>query len=65
MKNNTVIGLEIHIQLLTETKIFCNCSTDYIDREPTPYLSGMPWLNSTLPVLNKKVVELALRTALL
>ncbi len=65
MKNNTVIGLEIHIQLLTETKIFCNCSTDYIDREPNshtcPVCLGLP---GTLPVLNKKVVELALRTAL-
>ena len=65
MENDTVIGLEIHIQLLTNTKIFCNCSTDYFDREPNshtcPVCLGLP---GSLPVLNKKVVDSALLTAL-
>ena len=65
MPGDIVIGLEIHVQLLTETKIFCNCSTDYIDREPNshtcPVCLGLP---GSLPVLNKKAVEFALKTAI-
>ncbi len=51
-----VIGLEIHVQLSTATKIFCSCSTDYIGAEPNsnvcPVCLGLP---GTLPVLNKKL----------
>ncbi len=51
------IGLEIHVQLATKTKIFCNCSTEF-GAEPNtnvcPICMGMP---GTLPVLNEKVVE--------
>lgn len=58
----TVIGLEIHIQLNTKTKIFCNCSTDYIGATPNthvcPVCTGQP---GALPVLNKKVVEYGVR----
>ena len=58
----TVIGLEIHIQLNTKTKIFCGCSTDYIGAVPNshvcPVCAGQP---GALPVLNKKVVEYGVR----
>ncbi len=58
----TVIGLEVHIQLNTKTKIFCGCSTDYIGATPNthicPVCTGQP---GALPVLNKKVVEFAVR----
>ena len=64
MKEEVVIGLEIHIQLMTKTKIFCHCSTDYIGKEPNtnscPVCLGFP---GSLPVLNKKVLEFAVRTA--
>jgi len=64
MEYETVIGLEVHAQLLTESKIFCSCSTKF-GAEPNtqvcPVCLGMP---GVLPVLNKKVVEFALKTAL-
>ncbi|MCJ7657345.1 MAG: Asp-tRNA(Asn)/Glu-tRNA(Gln) amidotransferase subunit GatB [Candidatus Atribacteria bacterium] len=64
MKEEVVIGLEIHIQLMTKTKMFCHCSTDYIGKEPNtntcPVCLGLP---GSLPVLNKKVLEFAIRTA--
>ncbi len=63
MEYEAVIGLEIHAQLLTESKIFCGCSTRF-GAEPNentcPVCTGMP---GVLPVLNRRVVELALRTA--
>ncbi len=59
-----VIGLEIHAQLLTESKIFCGCSTRF-GAEPNthtcPVCLGLP---GSLPVLNKKVVDYTLRMAL-
>jgi len=61
----TVIGLEVHAHLLTESKMFCPCSTDYIDAAPNthvcPVCLGMP---GTLPVINKKAVEYTVMTAL-
>ncbi len=61
----TVIGLEIHAQLLTETKLFCGCSADYFGEEPNtntcPVCLGMP---GTLPVLNEQAVEYGIRAAL-
>jgi aspartyl-tRNA(Asn)/glutamyl-tRNA(Gln) amidotransferase subunit B len=63
METEAVIGLEIHAQLLTESKIFCGCSTQFgadPNENTCPICSGMP---GVLPVLNRKVVELALRTA--
>ena len=64
MDYEAVIGLEVHAQLLTDSKIFCSCSTKF-GAEPNthtcPVCLGMP---GVLPVLNKKVVEYTLRTAL-
>jgi aspartyl-tRNA(Asn)/glutamyl-tRNA(Gln) amidotransferase subunit B len=59
-----VIGLEVHVQLLTNTKIFCGCSTRFGDAPNTnvcPVCLGLP---GTLPVLNKRAVEMAMRAAL-
>jgi len=64
MTYEPVIGLEVHAQLRTESKIFCGCSTSF-GAEPNthtcPVCLGMP---GVLPVLNVKVVEFALRLAL-
>lgn len=56
----TVIGLEVHIELATNTKIFCGCSTKFggvVNAHTCPVCTGMP---GSLPVLNKKVVEYAI-----
>ena len=59
-----VIGLEVHVELKTKTKIFCDCKTDF-GAEPNthvcPVCMGMP---GTLPVLNKKVVDYAIKAGL-
>lgn len=64
MEFSTVCGLEVHTELATKTKIFCSCSTEF-GGEPNTHVceicSGMP---GTLPVLNKKVLEFAVRTGL-
>jgi len=63
-KYEPVIGLEVHVQLLTRSKIFCGCSTQFGDPPNTnvcPVCLGLP---GTLPVMNKRVVELAMRAAL-
>jgi aspartyl-tRNA(Asn)/glutamyl-tRNA(Gln) amidotransferase subunit B len=64
MEFETVIGLEVHAQMLTDTKIFCNCSTKFgsaPNSHTCPVCLGMP---GVLPVLNKKVVEYAMKMAL-
>ncbi|MGN0523851.1 MAG: Asp-tRNA(Asn)/Glu-tRNA(Gln) amidotransferase subunit GatB [Eubacterium sp.] len=64
MEYVTVCGLEVHTELATKTKIFCNCTTEF-GGEPNTHVceicSGMP---GTLPVVNKRVVEFAVRTGL-
>ena len=60
----TVIGLEVHIELATKTKIFCGCSTAFGGAPNThtcPVCTGMP---GSLPVLNKQVVEYAMAVGL-
>lgn len=60
----TIIGLEVHIELATKTKIFCGCSTEFGGAPNThtcPVCTGMP---GSLPVLNKSVVEFALKAGL-
>ncbi len=64
MSYESVIGLEVHAQLLTESKIFCGCSTRFgaaPNQHTCPVCLGLP---GVLPVLNKKVVDFALRAAL-
>ncbi len=63
MDYEVIIGLEVHAQLLTESKIFCSCTTTFGASPNThtcPVCLGMP---GVLPVLNRKVVEFALRLA--
>ena len=60
----TVIGLEVHVELATKTKIFCGCSTEFGGEANThtcPVCTGMP---GSLPVLNKQVVEYAIAVGL-
>ena len=65
MDYETVIGLEVHTQLLTRSKMFCSCSTYYASAPPNthvcPICLGMP---GVLPVINEKAVEYTVMTAL-
>ncbi|MCR5335515.1 MAG: Asp-tRNA(Asn)/Glu-tRNA(Gln) amidotransferase subunit GatB [Synergistes sp.] len=65
MKREVVIGLEIHLQLKTKTKLFCSCSTDYIGATPNtnvcPVCLAVP---GTLPVINDHAVDLAVKMGL-
>src|SRR5271155_926112 len=63
-KYEPVIGLEVHVQLNTKTKIFCGCSTQFGDAPNSntcPVCLGLP---GALPVFNKRVVEMAMRASL-
>ncbi len=60
----TVIGLEVHVQLRTKTKIFCACSTEFgasPNQNTCPVCLGLP---GSLPVLNRRALELAIQTGL-
>ena len=64
MEYEVVVGLEVHTELKTNTKIFCGCSTKFGSEQNTnvcPVCLGLP---GVLPVLNQKVVEFAIRTGL-
>jgi len=65
MRYEPVIGIEVHAQLLTRSKMFCRCSADYAAAEPDthvcPVCLGMP---GVLPVINRKAVEYTIMTAL-
>jgi len=65
MNYETIIGLEVHAQLLTKSKMFCRCSTDYASAPPNthvcPVCLGMP---GVLPVINQQAVEYTVMTAL-
>ena len=65
MKYEAVIGLEVHAQLLTKSKMFCSCAAEYVQGEPNtrtcPVCLGMP---GTLPVINEKAVEFVIMTGL-
>ncbi len=64
MNYQIVVGLEVHVELSTKSKIFCSCTTEFGGEPNThvcPVCSGMP---GVLPVLNKKVVEFAVRAGL-
>jgi aspartyl-tRNA(Asn)/glutamyl-tRNA(Gln) amidotransferase subunit B len=60
-----VVGMEVHAQLLTRSKMFCNCATDYAGAPPNtrvcPVCLGMP---GTLPVVNQAAVEATIKTGL-
>ena len=64
MKYDVVIGLEVHAQLLTQSKMFCGCGTAFgaaPNTQTCPVCLGMP---GVLPVINRKAVEFAIRTGL-
>jgi aspartyl-tRNA(Asn)/glutamyl-tRNA(Gln) amidotransferase subunit B len=64
MQYEAVIGLEIHAQLLTDTKIFCGCSTTFgsdPNTQTCPVCTGMP---GVLPVMNRKAIEYTVKTGL-
>src|SRR5262245_35637776 len=64
MNYEVVIGLEVHAQLLTKTKLFCSCSTKFgsePNKNTCPVCLGQP---GTLPVLNHQAVEFAIRAGL-
>jgi aspartyl-tRNA(Asn)/glutamyl-tRNA(Gln) amidotransferase subunit B len=65
MEYETIIGLEVHAQLLTRSKMYCRCSSDYASAPPNthvcPVCMGMP---GVLPTLNRQAIEYVMMTAL-
>ena len=64
-KYEAVIGLEVHAQLITQSKMYCSCDTNYQQAEPNthvcPVCLGLP---GTLPVVNKEAVRAVIMTGL-
>ncbi|MCP3695166.1 MAG: Asp-tRNA(Asn)/Glu-tRNA(Gln) amidotransferase GatCAB subunit B, partial [Planctomycetaceae bacterium] len=57
-----IIGLEVHVQLKTESKLFCRCSTDFgqpPNTQTCPVCTGMP---GSLPVMNEKAFRMSVKT---
>src|SRR3989304_4072623 len=65
MEYETIIGLEVHAQLKTKSKMYCGCSSEYANAPANthvcPVCLGMP---GVLPVINRKAIEYAVMTAL-
>src|SRR6202790_4554209 len=65
VKYETVIGLEVHVQLAVQSKMFCGCSAEYSHTPPNthvcPVCMGMP---GVLPVINERAVEYTIMTGL-
>ena len=65
MDYETIIGLEVHAQLRTNSKMFCRCSVDYANTPPNTHVCqvclGMP---GVLPVINQQAIEYTMMTAL-
>jgi aspartyl-tRNA(Asn)/glutamyl-tRNA(Gln) amidotransferase subunit B len=65
MEYETIIGLEVHAQLLTKSKMYCRCSSDYANAPPNthvcPICLGMP---GVLPTMNQRAIEFTMMTAL-
>ena len=65
MEYDTVIGLEVHAQLLTQTKMFCGCESDYLNAPSNsrvcPVCMGMP---GAMPSVNAKAIEFGIMTGL-
>jgi len=64
MSYEPVIGIEVHVELLTQSKVFCGCSTAFgapPNSQVCPVCLGMP---GVLPVMNKRAVELVVTTGL-
>ena len=64
MKYESVIGLEVHVELKTKTKIFCGCSTEFGAEPNTPVCPVCLGLPGVLPVLNKEVLHYAVKAGL-
>lgn len=64
MSFETVIGLEVHVELLSETKVFCTCKSEFGGKPNTRICEVCTGMPGTLPRLNEKVVEFAVKTGL-
>jgi len=61
----TVIGLEVHVQLLTERKMFCDCSAAYADAPPNTHVCPVCMaLPGVLPVMNERAIEMVVMAGL-